>query len=386
MPLGAAGSGRIESLSDFKVWSRYVYTANVELLTSRFDIFNEMTNGGFQYSTGALNQGDYTFMNHTKVIPDYVQEIDMHETTANMGIRTSVPTASLEHGQINDVKIARTSRLMFIPPGLFTWINRSPGEAAMVIAENESQQMMKDCLDRTIEAFKGAMQYSASGNADHVTQVTSKQYYPTVGSGSTEKPAPFNLDVFVDLQDKMGDMMGDISCWVMHSGCATRFWKKAIGDKQTLLFNWQGIRVMGDQWGRPFVIIDHPGLKGEIQIGSGPVKQPVFYILGLKPGAVRCELNYDYAARTDDSLDGSRLMQRRYQSNWTYNMSVDQFAWGNDTSRIKSPTNAELASANRWQPVTSTPPTGFTAAKKTEFNLDMARHLPGVIGRVHATD
>ena len=86
MPLGAAGSGRIESLSDFKVWSRYVYTANVELLTYRFNIFNAITNGGFRFSTGTRNQGDYSFEQFWKVLPDLVQEMDMHETTTNLSL------------------------------------------------------------------------------------------------------------------------------------------------------------------------------------------------------------------------------------------------------------------------------------------------------------
>lgn len=384
MPL--ATSGRIDQLSDFKVWSRYVYTANVELLTYRFNIFNAITNGGFRFSTGTRNQGDYSFEQFWKVLPDLVQEMDMHETTTNMGTRTDVPTASLEQEQINDVKIARTLRMVHIPPGLFTWILKSPGEGAMVIAENESQQMMRDCLYQTIQAYKIALEYSASGAADHVTQVTSKRFYPTVGSGSTEKPAPLALTTFMDAQQLMGDRQDEIVCWVMSSACATKFWKLAVTDKNTLLFTWGGVRVMADQWGRPFVIVDHPLLEGTTRVGTGPADQKVFYILGLKPGAVGCDLNYDYAARTDDSLDGKRLMARKYQSNWTFNMRVMNFAWGSNLSRPKSPVNTELATGNRWVPTTSIPPSTFNASQKSEFNLDMARHLPGVIARVHAVD
>ena len=300
------------SLSNLAVFNDHVYTTITELLREQIDIFNAASRGAISLKVGA-NTGDYSERSIFGAVSGLVRRRNAYGTG-------SVSQKSLSNLSDISVKIAAGTPEIAIDPGQWRWIQQSPEIASAAISQQLAKAMMADMLNAAIASTASAL----AGVTDVVHDVT----------GAT--PNTFGVDASIDGAAKFGDRAGDITAWILHSASMTK-WHKAAAANATNLYTYGSINVIGDPFGRIFVVTDSPSL-----VVSG---SPNTYLnLGLVPGAVEIEDNQDFDAVTVEKT-GNENIARTYQAEWSYNCRVKGFAWD---KTIKSPTDLQIASSANW--------------------------------------
>lgn len=302
-------------LANLAVFSRQVYTVMTETLAQQVYKFNEATRGGLILRSAA-NQGDYADTAFWAHLAGLVRRRDAYGDG-------NVAAIDLKHLVETSVKVASGTPPVNMPPHMLSWIQRSPGEAAAVVGVQLAKQQMADMLNTSIMALSSAM-----GQVPAIVNDTTA----TAGGASIKK---LNATA-----RKFGDRAEELQCWLMHSQSLFDIYGDAINNSNRL-FVFGNIRVAEDGFGRALVMTDSPSL-----VDASVPATPKYSVIGLRPGACLVEQNGDFEDNFD-TRNGGENIRRTYQAQWTYNLSVDGFAW-DKTAGGHSPTNAAIGAAANW--------------------------------------
>lgn len=304
------------ALSDLAVFSEYAYDAMTEVLAQQVDLFNEASNGTIVLSDAA-HQGDYSER-------AFYQKIDGLVRRRNAYGSGAVSEKSLEHLIDTMVKVAAGTPPVRLDPGQFKWIQRNPEEAGAAMGAQLAKDTLADMLNTAVAAGAAAL-----------SQVSAVVNDISGGSGGAELP---NFGALSDTAMKFGDYNSAVRAWVMHSYAIGKLYGNALANAEQL-FTYGNVAVVGDPFGRRFVVSDIPGL---IVTGS-PNK---YRTLGLVQGAIAVDKNNDFTDNYD-TVNGDENIKRTYQAEWSYEVGVKGFAW-DKTNGGKSPTTAALLTATNW--------------------------------------
>lgn len=298
------------ALSDLQVFNEYMYSAMTETLDVNINLFNQATRGGIVLRS-AMHQGDYTDAVIYAKIAGLVRRRNAYGSgaVAEKVIQQLVETS---------VKVAAGTPPVRIDPGMMKWIARSPEEAGVVVGRQLAGDMMQDMLARSAAAYIAAMGAQAAVYYDHTA----------TGAAS--------LTALNTGRAKLGDRADDVACWLLHSKSLFDIYGAAITNSN-VLFSFGNIKVTHDGFGNPFIVSDLAPLTA-----AGPV----YFQLGLVPGAIFVDQNDDFTANTD-TINGDENIKRTFQAEWTFNLALKGFAW-DKTNGGHSPTDNALSTATNW--------------------------------------
>lgn len=301
-------------LSDLAVYSEYAYSTLTETIAQEVDKFNAASGGTIILSAGS-NQGDYSDVASWKKIDGLVRRRNAYGTG-------SVNSKILENLVDTMVKVASGTPPISIAPSQFTWIQKNPEEAGVILGQQLAGDMLADMLNTGLMAANAAMIQNTAMVHDVTSESPDELTYPAMNKAA----------------GKFGDRSQAISAWVTHSTP----YHDLIGSNLangSQLFKFETVAINVDHVGRPFIITDSPSL-----ITSG--SPDTYNCLGLVNGAITVERNDDYLAN-QETTNGEENIQRTWQAEWTYNVGIKGYAW-DKANGGKSPTNAALATSNNW--------------------------------------
>lgn len=302
------------ALSDLQVFNDYTYTAMTEVLRQKVALFNEASGGTIVLSAG-FHQGDYSDLAFWKKISGLVRRRDAYGSGA-------VAAKDMEHALDTMVKVAAGTPPVNIPPSQMLWIKRNPEEMAAVIGQQLAKDALADMLNTSIGAAAAAM----------ITEATM-----VVDDGPpTNTMSPTQLNRASAL---FGDAYSDITAFVMHSKPLHDHYANNLTNAETL-FTYGTVNILGDAFGRRFVITDSPEL---VDTAATPDE---YYTLGLTAGAITCDQNGDFISNIETS-NGDENILRTYQAEWSWQLGIKGFAWDKANGGA-SPTDAELTTGTNW--------------------------------------
>lgn len=305
------------ALSDLEVWEEKTYSAYQELLDYNVNEFNQATQGGLVLTSGSM-LGDFsTEAFWARIAAGVVKRRNVYGTG-------DLSAQALSMKERSKVKVAAGTYPIDLSPAQFTWILKSPEEAAAVYGRQLAQDTMADMLSVSIKSFKAA-----------IGAQSSNVYSPSTLASAT-------LKGLLQASALYGDRADEIQCWMMHSAIMYEIFGTAL-DNAAHLFTFGNIKVMQDGFGRPFVVTDNPNLYDTVN------STLVYSVLGLTPGAVVVEQNGDYLGNTQ-TVNGKENISRTFQAEWTYNLSLKGFTWDKANGGA-CPTDAALATATNWDKV-----------------------------------
>ena len=304
------------ALSDLQIFSEKLYGSYLELLSYNLELFNAATQGGLVLTTGAM-QGDFSTETLWTRIPNLVRRRNPY-TPATALTKTKIGMAAM-----SKVKVAGGTNPVELDKYQFSWILKSPEEAAAKLAQQLAEDSMADMIGTVIKAYVAAVGAQSTNVHDG-----------TAGTAT--------LAGLVTAASKLGDRADDINCWLMHSKSMFDIWGTALANTSQL-FNFGNIKVLTDGFGRPFVVADNPNLT---YVASGNK----YRILGLTTGAATVETNdADFNSAIVDGV-GTENITRTFQAEWTWNLSLKGFTW-DIANGGAAPSDAALATATNWDKV-----------------------------------
>lgn len=298
-------------LGDLTVFNEYAYSAMTEVLRQQIDLFNTASNGAIALRSSA-HQGDYSESVFYKLLSGLVRERDERDATP-----TAVSAIKLEHELDRTVKIARGTPPVEMPPSQWRWIQRNPAEAGAAMGQQLAVAMMADMLNTSIAGLVAALS-------------TANQLDVTATSDTAMSAANLNSATAL-----FGDRSGEISVWISHSKSLHDFYGLAIANATTL-FTYGTINVMGDPFGRRFIVTDSSEL---ITATTN------YHCLGLVPGAAYIGQNNDFESNWDTS-NGYENIQRSYQAEWSFQLGYKGFRY--DTTGGANPAIAAIRTNTNW--------------------------------------
>lgn len=304
------------ALADMKVFNDFMYDAATETIRQQVELFNGATNGALRLSQ-AGNVGDFAHEATYKAIAGLMRRRDAYGS----GAVTPTTLSQMEHVA---VKIAGGTAPVQFDPQQFSWIQRNPEEAGVVIGEQVARGVIADEVNTAILALQAAL----SGNADVTHDAT---------AGS------LTLNALNKGAGKFGDRMMDIMVWLIHSTPMTDLFDSSLTNSNQL-FEFGSVRVTQDGFGRRFIMTDSPAL---YEADGGGAGVDHYHTIGLSDAAATVEDNGDYYATVEEKT-GDENIQRIFQAEYTYNLGLKGYAWN---TGVKSPTDAAIGTGGNWTKV-----------------------------------
>lgn len=314
------------ALSDLAVFNEYAYDSFTEINRQQLELFNSATEGCFQLRGGA-NQGDYNERAFfEKVSGGLVRRRNAYGSGA-------IAAAAMSHVTDVSVKVAAGTPEVSIPPGQFKWIQQNPEVAGAAMGK----QLAADSLADMLNVGLGAC-YSALAQVSAIVTNISVVTATTVAAANEP-----SWDALNTAASKFGDRSSEIRGWVMHSAPMHKLFSKNLANAQGL-FTYGSVNVVRDPFGKFLVMTDSANLFALDTVPAPDVN--LYRILGLTPGAIEIQQNPDYTENWQTE-NGDENIQRSYQAEWSYNLSVKGFAWDKGNGG-PSPTNAALFTSTNW--------------------------------------
>ncbi len=300
------------SLTNLQVFNQYLYTAFQELLAQNIALFNDGTRGGL-ILTDAANQGDYSDTALYSRISGLVRRRDAYGTG-------SVSPVDINMLLATSVKVAAGTAPVNIDPHFWSWIQRAPTEAGVIIGRQLAEDSLADMVNTAIKAAVAAL-----------TNVGSAVVYDgTAGN--------LSLGALNTGASKFGDRAQELVAWLTHSKPMFDLFGSALTNAN-VLFSFGTVKIVQDGFGRPFIVTD----AADLSYTSSGTK---YHTLGLSRGAAVVEKNNDYIENID-TRNGNENIVRTFQAQWTYNLSLKGFQW-DKTSGGHSPSNSALGTGTNW--------------------------------------
>lgn len=303
------------SLTTLQVFSQYLYTTRLELLSYNIDLFNAATKGALVLKS-AENQGDFADSTFYSRIPNLVKRRNAYATGALTAKEITMLLAT-------SVKIAAGTNPVNIDPHFWQWIQRNPEEAGVLIGTQLAQDQLADMVGSAIKAIVAA----------------------TVAVGATVvfdgTAALMKLTALNSGAALFGDRAQNIGVWLTHSKPMFDLFGANLTNTEKL-FLFGTVQVVNDGFGRPFIVTDSADLT---YVATGTK----YRTLGLVANAAVVEQNNDYIENVQTN-NGQENIGRTFQAQWSYNLGLKGFQW-DKTNGGKSPNDAAIALGTNWDKV-----------------------------------
>jgi hypothetical protein len=297
---------------DLQVFNKQTYVSMTETVAQDVLKFNEASQGTIVLLNEPFN-GDFDLKASFKAIQGIVRRRNAHGSG-------TVAAKRLEQLLDVAVKVAAGTPPIEYEEQQYRWVLQNPELAALTIGEQLGKAKIADMLNAGILGASSAI----GGNTDAVE-----------GDGTGD--ATFRL--LNNGAKRMGDRSGSLRAWITHSTTMHNLYDNALANTERL-FNYDGVNVIRDPFGRLFVITDAPALIGD---NAGTA----FYnSLGLVEEAIVIKDNNDFNAVLVPATGGENI-KYTYQAEWSYGVGVKGYAW-DQASGGKSPTDAAIGTATNW--------------------------------------
>lgn len=303
------------ALSNMAVFSEFLQTSMTEVLAQKIDLFNASSQGTIVLQ-GSPVEGDYSDKTLWAKIDGIVRRRNAYGSGA-------VTSKTLQQLTDTMVKLAAGTPPIEFNPSQMTWIQKSPEEAGVVIGRQLAVATMQDMLNAAILAGTAAMSNVAA----------------VVYDGSAAKVDPTAL---LNGVRKFGDRSNAIAAWIMHSNVVHDYYADNLANTERL-FNYGTVNVIGDAFGRVFVVSDSPNLVEADGVSAGIDK---YSSLGLTTNALTVTTNADFDDATEKKT-GDENIKTVYQAEWTYNLGIKGYAW-DKTNGGASPNDAAVGTGTNW--------------------------------------
>jgi len=303
------------ALSDLAVYSEYAYASMTEVLAQQIDLFNGASGGAIQLSAAA-HQGDFSDTAFFAKVSGLVRRRNAYGSGA-------VSEKVMAHLVDTMVKVAAGTPPVRLDPGQFKWIQLNPEVAGAALG----QQLAKDTMADMLNIGLGCASAALSQVTAIVTDIT----------GETTPADKVSFIVQNTAAATFGDAASNIVAWLMHSKPMFDLYANALTNTERL-FTYGSVNIIRDPFGRLLVMTDSPNL----YTGS----PAVYSSLGLVSGGLSIQQNNDFTA-IEEAKTGDENIKRIYQAEWSYELSIQGFAW-DKTNGGKSPTDAALLTSTNW--------------------------------------
>lgn len=303
------------SLSDMKVFDKFVAEATIETLGQMVDKFNAASNGAFMLSTEGFT-GDFLHETMWKGIHAAQRRVDRYAANA------AVSATALEQIENTGVKIAGGFGPITFEPSQLSWMMKNDAEAIEMASRNLAEAMLSDQLNTLIAALVAAI-----GNQAALVNDVS-------GTGVLTYRALNGAHA------KFGDRSANIVADVMTGAAYHALIDQNLSNAQTL-FTAGGVTVT-EILGKVNVITDAPALY-VAAAGETPAKHRA---LGLVAGAGIVHNSGDVITNTEVS-NGKTRIEATFQADYTFGLAIKGYAWDTENGG-KSPTDAEIATGSNW--------------------------------------
>lgn len=302
------------ALSTMKVFSDFLYGAATEELAQQVELFNAASANTLVLRTQA-NVGDYSHDISYGLIASMMRRRNAYGAGA---------VSAVNVGQIDQigVKVAGGTAPVLFEPQQFSWIQRSPQEAGVVIGAQVARGILADQVNTAIKAAVAACSQTATHKVAAIT---------TGGLAGA-------------VNTVFGDRASAVQAWFVHSAGMNAFQQSLINSTSfALAYTYGTVNVFTDAFGRRFVVTDCPSL----YVTSG--SPAVIRALGLTTNGVIVEDNGDYDSVLQE-LTGNENIQRQFQAEYTFNLKLKGYQW-DTTNGGKSPTDAAIATQTNWDQI-----------------------------------
>ena len=303
-----------------QIYNSEIYTSLTELVDEKVQLFNEASGGTIKLISGAANPGDVAEEAYYEYLGGLVRDRD-HTDRAS-----TVAALDLNHLIDISVKISKGTPPVNIPPDLWMRINRSPEEAAQVVAEQLAGDVFQDLLKDGLAACIASIRNADNGDGLLIHDATNGADTGIL----THRGLNSGARLF-------GDRATAIKAWIMHSGPLHDLYDNALQNSERL-FQFENVQVIQDGFGRRLIVTDAAPL---VNTGS----PEGFNTLGLVEGAIQVEQNSDFFANVDTENGGENI-ERTWQAEWTNQVNVKGFTW--DKTVAQPVTAAKLADEANW--------------------------------------
>ncbi|MDA3464697.1 major capsid protein [Acinetobacter nosocomialis] len=302
---------------DLQVFNKQTYVSMTETVAQDVNKFNEASQGTIVLLNEPFN-GDFDLKASFKAIQGLVRRRNAYGSG-------TVASKRLEQMLDVAVKVAAGTPPIEYEVQQYHWILQNPELAALTIGEQLGKAKIADMLNAgilgTVSAISGnTAAVEGDGIADPSFRLLNK------GAG------------------RMGDRSGALRSWIVHSTTIHNLYDNALANTERL-FNYDGVNVIRDPFGRVFVITDSPALVGD-KAGT-----PYFNSLGLVEEAIVIKDNKDFNAELVPTTGGENL-KYTYQGEWTYGVGVKGYAW-DMANGGKSPNDASIGTPTNWDLIAS---------------------------------
>lgn len=302
---------------DLQVFNKQTYVSMTETVAQDVAKFNEASQGTIVLLNDPFN-GDFDLKASFKAIQGIVRRRNAYGSG-------NVPSKRLEQMLDVAVKVAAGTPPIEYEVQQYQWILQNPELAALTIGEQLGKAKIADMLNAgilgTVSAISGnAAAVEGDGTADPSFRLLNR------GAG------------------RMGDRSGALRSWIVHSTTIHNLYDNALANTERL-FNYDGVNVIRDPFGRVFVITDSPALIND------DTDTPYFNSLGLVEEAIVIKDNKDFNAELVPTTGGENL-KYTYQGEWTYGVGVKGYAW-DMANGGKSPNDASIGTPTNWDLIAS---------------------------------
>lgn len=307
----------IGKASDFVIYQAEFQSGLVEGLNQNVALFNEQTRGAIQLIPNAL-RGHYGKDAFFKDIATLVTRRDITSTAG-------VTDLAMTQDESISVKLNRKIGPVAQTLDAIKKAGLTEAQASFAFGQFAASRKMRDMVNTALIAGEAAIQGNAAMNLDI--------------TGESTKTA--STSALVRTVAKMGDMAGDIVCWVGHSKPYYDILNGMISDKVTGLADL--VTIQGGipaTLGRAFVVTDAAALTD----ANGSAAD-TYNTLGLVQGAIVVEESEPDSFATE-IVTGLENLARRWQSEYAYNVKVKGFKY--NTAGGINPTDGTLGTTSNW--------------------------------------
>ena len=303
------------ALTNFSVFSEYMYNSATETIAQQVELFNTASRNTITLRSGS-SDGDYSYDTM------FAQVANMVSNRNAYGTGTFSPVA-LEQLQTASVKIGGRTELMEFSPSDFDWINQDPEQAGTAFGEQVAKGLLQYMLNSALAATSAALSGVAALDYDGTAAVAS-------------------LNSLQSAAGLFGDRASAVAAWIMHSKSKTDIIGAAITNANDL-FEFGTVRITTDAEGRPLIVTDSPAL---IDIDAGGAGIHHYHQLGLVTGAIMLQDNQNYRLHenSDVTAENTKYFMK---AEFDFNLGIKGFTWDTVTG-VKSPSDAQLATQTNW--------------------------------------
>lgn len=302
------------ALSTMKVFSDFLYGAATEELAQQVELFNAAS-GNTLILRSKSNVGDYS----NDISYGLIASLMRRRNAYGSGAVGAVGIGQLD--QIG-VKVAGGTAPILFEPQQFSWIQRNPQEAGVVIGAQVAKGILADQVNTALKAGVAACSQTATHKVAALTA-------PNLASA---------------VNTLFGDRAQAIKAWFVHSLGFDAFQQSVMSSTSfALAYSYGTVNVFTDVSGRRLIVTDSPSL----YVAASPTS--TVRALGLVENGIIVEDNGDYDSIVQE-LTGNENLQRQFQAEYTFNLKLKGYQW-DTTNGGKSPTDAAIATQTNWDQI-----------------------------------